>query len=221
LTILGRTPIIARVRPAVLVALVAVLSTLISACGRDATTSPQTPGNLQRIVAPKPPAPASTNWVPDSSQQASLGDLSHALRRGDLNALGPGSTAYFFKLKRAGLQRYYVTSWSDGSASASVFVFLDAAGARAGLRALHDFSHNYDRVRKHGDRDLPARGLGPDAWATVSRSGAGKVLAAFDAWRRGTLMLYADMDCTRACPFDVVRAAHNYARAIDAQAMRR
>jgi hypothetical protein len=207
------------VRLAVIVA--GGLGLQLGACGSTPTPGEHSSGSLPAIVAPKPPLPAAKEWVSDFSQKVTIDDLSHSLESGELSALGPGSRTYVGKLKRAGLQHLYVTSWSDGSASATAFLFLDPSGARAGLRALRSFSHRYDRTaRKRRDRDFTPAGLGSDSWGTESRGRAGTVEAAYEAWRRGNLMIYAGMDCTGACAFDVVRAVHSYATTIDARASR-
>lgn len=164
--------------------------------------------DLVNIIGQAPDTPAGADYAADSR--------STSLTLADLPTGTPGERATVRAFRRAGFRSIYQRTFNGALniADGTAYLFAGAAGS---MKAFAVLKHTLEKPGGVSQRvtPVPANGLGEEAWA-AHVTGASD--AAVFLWRRGTLVVVADMSCDASCTFDIVAAVRTYADEIDQRA---
>jgi len=164
--------------------------------------------DLVNIIGQAPDTPAGADYAADSR--------STSLTLADLPTGTSEERATVRAFRRAGFRRIYQRSFNGALnvADGTAYLFVSAAGSTKAFAVL---KHTLEKPGGVSQRVTPllADGLGEEAWAAHVTGGAD---GAVFLWRRGTLVVVADMSCDASCGFDVVAAVRTYADEIDQRA---
>ncbi len=118
--------------------------------------------------------------------------------------------------RQAGFKRIYQRSFNGAVnvADATAYLFGSAAGGTKAFAILENTLQKPGGVSQRVT-PIPAKGLGEQSWAAHVTGGAE---GAVFLWRRGSLVVVADMSCDATCGLDIVGAVRTYADEIDGRA---
>jgi hypothetical protein len=175
------------------------------------TTTPARPLtalDLVNIVGSTPDTPAGADYAADSR--------STALTLADLPTGTAEERATVRAFRRDGFERIYQRSFNGAFnvTDATAYLFHSPAGSAKAFTLLQG---TLEKPAGVSQRVTPvaAKGLGDESWgAHVTGDSEGAVFL----WRRGTLVVVADMSCDISCGMDIVSAARTYASEIDERA---
>jgi hypothetical protein len=196
-----------------------------AASGAASTAHVYSARDLPRIVDPKPALPG---WSFEEGDPYIYPVPAHApaftLREWLGASPSKAHKTLSDKLKRAGFLIGRHKTWSGEHtagrrqpADAVVFAFLfrRVSGARTGYSALRGVPGN----QAPGAKVLGTKGLGEQARGEYEPAAGGNEGAAY-LWRRGNIVIVAEMVCDGECGFPVTGPARAYASALDARAKR-
>jgi hypothetical protein len=174
-----------------------------AACGGSSGSENFTGEDVVRILAAAPPLPEGSSWTANGTlEQGSFDEYRRAVA-----AARPGSEDTLAQLAQAGVERWFHRAWvsSGNSAIASATLFRDEAGADTGFDALQHLTPGWFFPQ-------PVSDLGDEAVSSKAEPGAIYI------WRRGNVVLFADMFRDRGSSFDYDAAARAFAGALDQRA---